>query len=61
MSDLKLKQCPFCGSSDVEVTEFDDCMSECPDSAVQCNYCFSNGAKTKTENHAVILWNMRVE
>lgn len=71
MDEIKLKPCPFCGSTDVESCP----LGERPDGKthlvyyVACNNCGSNGPLTpaykynvspdKARNASINLWNWR--
>ena len=55
MSDLK--DCPFCGSYDVDIWEDDS--NETKEWYMQCNECWAQGCKALTEKSAIRLWNLR--
>lgn len=55
---IKLKDCPFCGSESVDLTNNEDSFGfhyfQC-----FCNDCGGHGPQSIYENTAYILWNTR--
>lgn len=61
MSELNLKPCPFCGSSDLKIENVLNQASDSDDRAVFCQNCFARGPAVYYDGQAVLLWNMRDE
>lgn len=53
--DIKLKPCPFCGSTAGLYESYDGRY------VVQCNYCTIGTIHMKNEQDAIELWNHRTE
>ena len=69
MSELNLKPCPFCGSSDLELySEENDVLGElCWESFILCKDCHAQTSmfatyetKEEAEDDLAKLWNRRV-
>lgn len=54
MQNSKLKPCPFCGSTNLSLTESLDMYM-----FVNCEICNSAGPSKKTGNEAIEAWNHR--
>lgn len=57
MSELKLKPCPFCGSSDIETIEDSDDIYV--SFTIHCKECDATSGRTSKRTVANILWNSR--
>jgi Lar family restriction alleviation protein len=53
--DIKLKRCPFCGSTAGLYENYDGSY------IVQCNYCCIGTIHMKNKQNAIKLWNHRTE
>lgn len=53
--DVKLKPCPFCGSTAGLYVSYEGMY------AVRCDYCRIGTVLTKNEQDAIELWNHRTE
>ena len=52
--EVEISTCPFCGSSEVEVTQTDGCYGYSYDSAyTRCRCCGSKGPTIKDESYSL--------
>lgn len=56
MSNEKLKPCPFCGSTDIVITQEHDFLSG---GYVMCRGCFATTRSSIYTDEAVANWNRR--
>lgn len=59
MNDLKLKQCPFFGSENIQPSGRMDYYHNEDLWVIECNNCLAQGGASENKNQAIILWNIR--
>lgn len=52
----ELKECPFCGSNDLTINEYENTNLKY---YVHCQVCLASGGRDLTEQQAIKAWNTR--